>query len=161
MPGPRPGVTLIASVGENYSPPVLCQGLCMCTPLTYGRGVGKTGTWQFNTGEKAFSLSANHQTLRLLSKSLSVHTESGREGAFRAFWQSGASVREANFSLAKTDIDAFYAIEILSFYQILSHLGVPSCEEVRKTFPFHRYIFMLFLQMLIQHYSSRHCLSTL
>ena len=35
--------------------------------------------------------------------------------------QSGASVRKTSFPLAKTGINAFYAIGILPFYQILSH----------------------------------------
>ena len=43
MPDPRPGVTQIASLGENYLPFVLRQGPNVCMLLTYAHGVGKMG----------------------------------------------------------------------------------------------------------------------
>lgn len=43
MPDPRPGVTQIASVGENYLAFVLRKGPNVCTLFTHAHGVGKMG----------------------------------------------------------------------------------------------------------------------
>lgn len=45
IPDPRPGVTQIASLGENYLPFVLRQGPNVCMLLTHAHGVGKMGGW--------------------------------------------------------------------------------------------------------------------
>lgn len=86
MPDPRPGVTQIASVGENYLAFVLRKGPNVCTLFTHAHGVGKMGGWEFIIRKKTFSLPVNHWTLRLLwlsSNCLSVHADSGREEASR------------------------------------------------------------------------------